>query len=164
MKPSFRAVGRRFQRGSIAVEAAFSLLILVAFALFESLNWAVYFYQYAAAQKAVHDAGLYLMTAPRLELTTAGADGNPAALAIARKIIASEMAGISYPEPSIVCNYRQASGIPVPKQCTTAGNQDYKQPLIQISVAIDMIYINPLTGNITELRISPYAHVPYVGD
>ena len=152
------------QRGSIAVEAALTLPILVIFILFPSLFWALYFYEYSAAQKAVHDAGLYLSTAPKLEMTTTGPDGNPAALTLAKKIIAREMAGMSAPDPGIVCSYRQLSGYPVAKPCTTTNNQDYRQPLTGIYVSIDMNYIDPLTGYVSDIRISPYANVPYAGD
>jgi hypothetical protein len=158
-------MNRRYsQRGSIAVEAALTLPILVIFVLFPSLFWALYFYEYTAAQKAVHDAGLYLSTAPKLEMTTVGPDGNPAAVTIAKKIIAREMAAMNPPDPGIVCSYRQPSGYPVSKPCTTTNNQDYKQPLIGIYVSIDMNYIDPLTGNISDMKIFPYANVPYTGD
>jgi hypothetical protein len=124
----------------------------------------MYFYKYSAAQKAVHDAALYLSTAPKLEMTAAGPDGNPAALTLARKIIAKEMAGLSPPDPSIVCTYQQPSGFPVSKICTTTNNQDYKQRLIGFYVAIDMNFIDPLTGEDSGMRISPYADVPYAGE
>jgi hypothetical protein len=124
----------------------------------------MYFYQYSVAQKAVHDAGLYLSTAPKVEMTTTGPDGNPAAVTLAKKIIAREMAGTSVPDPSIVCSYRQLSGFQEPKICTTTNNQDYKQPLVQLYVSIDMNYIDPLTGSTSDMRISPYANVPYTGD
>jgi Flp pilus assembly protein TadG len=164
MKRTLLAGRRRAQRGAIAIEAAFVLPILIVFVLFPSLYWTYYFYQYSAAQKAVHDAGLYLSTASKVEMTTAGADGSPAALTIARKIIAREMAGMNPPDPGIVCSYRQPSGFVVAKPCTTTSNQDYKQPLIGIYVSIDMSYVDPLTGNISDLKIFPYADVPYMGD
>jgi Flp pilus assembly protein TadG len=164
MKHTLPAGRRRAQRGAIAIEAALVLPILVVFVLFPTLFWTYYFYQYSAAQKAVHDAGLYLSTAPKLEMTTAGADGGPAALTLARKIIATELAGMSAPDPGIVCSYRQQSGVPVLKPCTLGNNQDYKQPLVGFYVSIDMNYIDPLTGTTSDIRISPYANIPYTGD
>ena len=164
MRRTLQLNRRHSQRGSIAVEAAFTLPILVTFILFPSLFWALYFYEYSAAQKAVHDAGLYLSTAPKLEMTTTGPDGNPAALTIAKKIITKEMAGMSPPDPGIVCSYRQASGYAVAKPCTTTNNLDYKQTLTEIYVSLDISYVDPLTGNVSDQRISPYANVSYVGE
>jgi len=155
---------QRSQRGAIAVEAALVLPVLVIFLLFPSLYWAIYLYKYSAAQKAVHDAALYLSTAPRLDMTTAGPDGNPAALTLAKKIIAMEMAGQTPPEPGIVCSYKQASGFAVPKPCTATNNQDYRQPLASIYVSIDIDYIDPMTGSNSGMRISPYVNLPYVGN
>ena len=154
---------RHSERGSVAVEAALMLPILILFLAFPSLFWAVYLYKYSVAQKAVHDAALYLSTAPKLEMTTAGPDGSPAALTLA-KIIAKEMRGADAPDPGIVCTYQQASGIPVPKPCSLTNNQDYRQTLISLYVSLDMSYIDPLTGSDSGMRISPYANLPYVGN
>jgi hypothetical protein len=140
------------------------LAFLVLFLLLPSVFWAVYFYKYSAAQKAVHDAALYLSTAPRLEMMAVGPDGNPAALTLAKKIIAKEMAGASVPDPGIVCSYRQTSGALVSKPCSTTNNQDYKQTLVELDVSIDMSYVDPLTGSNSGMKISPYANVRYVGN
>jgi hypothetical protein len=164
MRPTLRAARRHFQRGSVAIEAAFVFIVLVLFATFPSIFWAFYFYKYSAAQKAVHDAVLYLSTAPRMEMVTVGPDGSPVALTLARKIIAKEMAGLSHPEPSIVCNYRLVSGTVVPKICNTTNNQATTQTLAQLSVSIDMNYIDPLTGTDSGLLISPYVIMPYLGN
>lgn len=155
---------RHAQRGAIAVEAAIVLPLLAVFLTFPSIFWALYFYKYSAAQKAVHDAALYLSTAPRLEMTTAGPDGNPAALTVVKNIIAREMAGQSPPELGIGCYYQQVSGAVTVRPCSMANNQDYKQSLVQLSVSIETSYLDPLTGMDSGLRISPYANVPYVGN
>jgi Flp pilus assembly protein TadG len=164
MKQTLRAASRHYQRGSVAVEAAIVFTVLVLFATFPSIFWAFYFYKYSAAQKAVHDAALYLSTAPKLEMATAGPDGNPAALTLATKIIANELRGMGSPDPSIVCTYRQTSGSIVPKQCTLANNQAYNQTLLQLSVSINMSYVDPLTGSDSGLWISPYTIMPYMGN
>lgn len=163
MRHASQPARQRSQRGSVAIETAIVFTVLVLFATLPSIFYAFYFYRYSAAQKAVHDAALYLSTAPKLEMATAGPDGTPAALFLAKKIIASELAGLSYPDPSIVCNYRLTSGTVVPKICTAANNQAINQTLVQLSVSIDMTYVNPLTGTDSGLYIAPYAIMPYLG-
>jgi len=164
MKQTLQTARRHYQRGSVAVEAAIVFTVLVLFAGFPSIFWAFYFYKYSAAQKAVHDAALYLSTAPRLEMATAGPDGSPVPLLLAKKIIASEIAGPSRPDPGIVCHYRLASGSVVAKPCTTTNNQASNQTLVQFTVSIDIGYINPLSGSESGLWISPYAVMPYLGN
>lgn len=164
MKPKLQAPSPHSQRGVAAVEAALVLSFLVLFVTFPSVFWTMYFYKYSAAQKAVHDAALYLATAPKLEMTAAGPDGGPAALSVARKIIEQEMAGMSPPSLNVICGYRQASGAIVSKPCSTTNNQAYTQTLGQFTVSMDMSYIDPMTGSDSTMWISPYAIVPYVGN
>ncbi|MEW6020568.1 MAG: TadE family protein [Pseudomonadota bacterium] len=164
MNHTLRKAGQAYQRGSVAVETAIVFSFLVMFATAPSIYWAFYFYQYSAAQKAVHHAALYLATAPKVEMAVEGPDGEPLALAVARKIIATEMAGMGAPEPDFGCNYRQASGTAVPKTCNMTNALSTTQTLVQVNVAINMSYIDPLTGDDSGLWISPYALVPYIGN
>lgn len=164
MRKTLHKVVRYSQRGVAAVEMALMLPLLVVFIVAPSLFWALYFYEYSVAQKAVHDATLYLSTAPKLEMTTAGPDGSPVALTIAKNIISKEMAGLNPSEPSIVCGYKQSTGILMPKLCSMSDNQDYKQVLVQFYVSINISYLDPLTGYDSGMRISPYAYVAYTGN
>lgn len=168
MKRTWKAVKRPTERGAIAVEAAFVLGVLATFLALPSIFLAIYFYTYTAAQKAVHDAALYLSTAPKAEMTTAGPDGDPAALTLARKIITREMAGVIPGsvtlDPGFVCVYRQPSGSSALKPCTLASNLAGNQTLIQFAVSLELSYVDPLTGNDSGLWISPYAPVRYVGN
>ncbi|QJD99825.1 pilus assembly protein [Massilia forsythiae] len=164
MREKYQIVKQRFQRGVAAVEMAIVLPLLAIFVLSPSIFWSLYFYQYSVVQKAIHDAAIYLSTAPMLEMTTAGADGNPVALTIAKKIIAKELAGMIGPDLSIVCSYRQASGAIIPKTCSVSDNQDYRQFLVQIYMSSNLTYIDPFTGNDSDVTISPYISVSYVGN
>lgn len=167
MRRIFNATGRRYERGAIAIEAALLLPILLLFLGFPSLYLAFYYRQYSAAQKAVHDAALYLSTAPRVEITTSGPDGNIAALTLATKIVEKEMAGIVPSgvavDPAIFCIY-QVGGNPMTKPCTATLTKDVNHTLFQFDVSINFTYINPLTGSDTGMLISPYASVRYVAN
>ena len=144
------------------------LVLLTTFLALSSVTLAVYFYQYSAAQKAVHDAALYLSTAPRLEMTTAGPDGSPAAINLAKKIIANEMTGrVPYGAilaPDILCGYRQAPGNIMPKSCTVANNQQTSQVLAEIYVSMDLPFLDPFTGSDLGWIIKSNAPVRYLGN
>jgi Flp pilus assembly protein TadG len=167
MRRTRKATGRRYERGAIAVETAIVLPILLLIIGLPSIYLAFYYRQYSAAQKALHDAVLYLSTAPRIEMITAGPDGNPAALTLANTIMAKELAGIvpsgTSLDPNFICVY-QVGGNPAMKLCTVAHNQDPTHKLIQLGVSIQVTYIDPLTGSDTGISIAPYAPVAYVGN
>lgn len=166
MKRTLKAIVRRYERGAIAIEAAIVLPILLVIVGFPSLQLAFYYRQYSAVQKALHDATLYLSTAPRIEMITAGPDGNPAALTVANTIMAKELTGIvpagTSLDPNFICVYRVA-GLPAMQLCTVAHNQDPTRRLIQFGVSISVPFVNPLTGR-TGASIAPYAPVAYVGN
>jgi Flp pilus assembly protein TadG len=167
MKRLFTKILRQNERGVAAIEAAVVIPILIVFLALPSIYLAFYFRQYSAAQKAVHDAALYLSTAPRSEMTSAGADGSPAALTLARTIVAREMAGIvpdgTSLDVTILCEYR-VSGNPALKACSTTLTKDPTHTLFKLDVSMALSYINPLTGADTGLLILPYAPVRYVGN
>ena len=166
MRQTFKVPGRQYERGVIAVEAAIVLPILLIFLGLPSIILATYCRQYTAAQKAVHDAALYLATAPNVELTTAGPDGF-AAITAAREIIKMEMAGIvpdSVPvAPTVTCTY-MVSGAPMNKACTTTLTKNPSHRLYRLDVSMSFNFINPITGTETESLISPYASVLQVGN
>lgn len=167
MKRTLKASGRTYERGSIAVEAAIVLPLFLSILLLPSIEWAFYFREYTAVQKALHDAALYLSTAPRVEMTTSGPDRTPAAISVAQTIMAKEMAGIlpsgTAPGAEFVCLYR-AGGNPAMRWCTVENNQDPAQTLVQIGVTMRVNYFDPLTGSDTGVSFVPYAPVAYVGN
>jgi hypothetical protein len=100
-------------------------------------------------QKAAHDAAIYLSTAPRQEMTTAGPDGNFAALTVAKKIVEKELAGIvpdGVPvDPYVACMYRVANTTKM-IACTPQVFKVETNTLSRLDVSITVPYINPLTG------------------
>jgi Flp pilus assembly protein TadG len=164
MKDTLRAVNLFRQRGVAAVEAALVFVFLAVFVTAPSVYLAFYFFQYSAAQKAAHDAALYLSTSSRREMMNVGPDGTePASLTLARSIVAKEMTGLTTatpPDPGIVCGYQQNPSTIGWKPCTTTNTQ----PLVIVAVSIDMPFIDPLTGNDSGLMISAYTPMRYVGN
>jgi Flp pilus assembly protein TadG len=168
MRRTLKATGRRHESGSIAVETAIVLPILILFLGLPSVLYAFYFRQYTAAQKATHDAAVYLSTAPRVEFTTAGPDGNFAALTVAKRIVEKELADIvpagTSVDPYITCTYLQG-GNPKVNACTPQIFKNDNTPLTQFDVAINLPYINPLTGNEVEsFYMSIIPVVRYLGN
>lgn len=96
MRTLFIVPRRYAERGSVAVEMAVSLTILILF-LAVPLFFAEIFWFYSVAQKAAHDATRFLATASRIEMTTQAAAGGDAPVAILAKSIAD--AEIAQTEP-----------------------------------------------------------------
>ncbi|MFC5550778.1 TadE/TadG family type IV pilus assembly protein [Massilia aerilata] len=170
MKRTFKTSARQYERGAIAVEAAIVLPLLLLFLGLPSILYAFYFRQYMAVQKAAHDAAVYLSTAPRLEMTTAGPDGNFAAVTLAKKLIAKELAGI-VPEsvsvdPVISCMYLVGTGkTPQMNGCSPQVFKGANNTLFRMDVAVNVPYINPITGSEVEgMYMSPVAPVRYLGN
>lgn len=90
MKTSSIGLRRRSERGSVAIEAAILLPILILF-LAVPLFFARVFWYYSVAQKAAHDAARYLATASHVEMMTLGADdGDAPVAALAKAIVMAE--------------------------------------------------------------------------
>lgn len=168
MRRTRKATGRQYERGAIAVEAALILPILLLFIGLPSILYAFYFRQYTAVQKAAHDAAIYLSTAPRLEMTTPGPDGNFAALTLAKNIITKELSGIvpsGVPvNPVISCMY-QVGRTTQMNGCTPQVFKASTNTLFRIDVAVNVSYINPITGSEVEnMYMSTVAPVRYLGN
>lgn len=85
--PSHRIRSKR-QRGSVAVEASLIITLILIPLLAFILLFGRYFWYYTVAQKAVHDATLYLASAPLADIRSNAASG------LARRIIESETADL----------------------------------------------------------------------
>jgi len=167
MRPAHNITGRQCERGAIAVETAIVLPILLLVLGFPSILLAFYFRQYTAVQKAAHDAAIYLSTAPRLEMTATGPDGNFAALTVAKKIVEKELAGVVpggvSVAPYTTCFYR-IGNITKGNACTSQIFKLETNTLFRLDVAINVPFINPLTGREVEaLYMSSIATVRYLG-
>jgi Flp pilus assembly protein TadG len=168
MRRTLNATGGKYEGGSIAVETAIVLPIMLLFLALPSVLYACYIRQYTAVQKAAHDAAIYLSTAPRLEMTTAGPDGNFAALTLAKKIIAKEVAGIvpngTPVDPVISCTYRVAATTKV-NSCTPQIFKLDTNTLSQFDVALNIPYVNPLTGKeVDAMYMSTVVSTRYLGN
>lgn len=168
MKRAPKAAGRHHGRGSIAVEAAIVLLLLVTFLGVPSILYAFYFRQYMAVEKAAHDAAISLSVAPTLEMTTAGPDGNFAALTLAKKIVEKELAGFVPAGTSvdlvIFCSYRFGGTTKI-NSCTPQIFKLDTYTLLQFDVAINLPYINPMTGRAVDaMYTSTVVSVRYMGN
>lgn len=103
------------QRGVAALEMALMLPLMILM-LAAPLFFGRVFYHYAVAQRAAHDAALYLATAPPIDMKTPAQAANVAALAAA--IVAQEIAGL-HPGPyapvvNVQCDGGQCDGFSVP--------------------------------------------------
>lgn len=105
MRNRSRPFSLQRQRGAVAIEAAlvttFILLPVLAFTLF----FGRYFWYYTVAQKAVHDATLYLASAPLSDLRSNNA-GTLTEEIIATELSDIDVATLSTKGVSIGCFYR----------------------------------------------------------
>lgn len=103
MKPSFRPLTRQSQEGSVAVEAAVCIAFILVPLLFFIFFFGKFFWHYTVAQKAIHNATLYMATAPLDEVRSG------AAAKLANFIIESETADLDSKTklaPVLQCGYR----------------------------------------------------------
>jgi Flp pilus assembly protein TadG len=168
MKRKLNAFGRQYERGVIAIEAAIVLPILLLFLGIPSILYAFYFRQYTAVQKAAHDAAIYLSIAPKLEMTTAGPDGNFAAVTLAKRILARELAGI-VPDVTTVnslisCTYRVSAATKV-NFCTPQIFKLDTNTLFQFDVAVNVPFVSPITGRaVDSMYMQTIVTVRYIGN
>ncbi len=146
MRSRSRSAALHRQSGSVAVEAAlvttFILLPLFAFILF----FGRYFWYYTAAQKAVHDATLYLASAPLVDVRS-----NNAA-AFTEGIIESGLSDIDQATRStksllIVCFYRIPANSRLPVSFPLRLNSTPVQVRAGLSITVSDPFLAPLQAH-----------------
>ena len=84
MKRSFRPFARQSQGGSVAIEAAVCIALILVPLIFFMFSFGKFFWHYTVVQKALHDATLYMAKAPLSEVRS-GAAGDMANFIIERE-------------------------------------------------------------------------------
>lgn len=165
MRYRSRSVALHRQKGSVAVEAAlvttFILLPLFAFILF----FGRYFWYYTAAQKAVHDATLYLASAPLADVRSSSA------AALTEGIIGSGLSDIDQTTLStksllIICLYRIPANAPFLSAFPCSINSTPVQVRAGLSLTVSDPFLAPFTRPIVGtdgITILAGATMRYVG-
>jgi Flp pilus assembly protein TadG len=137
MKTSSTRLFRRTEQGSIAVETAFVLPVLILF-LAVPLFLARIFWYYSVAEKAAHDGARFLSQASRLEIQASTSGNEPGVSALARSIANAELDGI---RPVLVgaAAASQCDGIP----CNGLSVPSMVRVVVQIRVRDEIL--GPIT-------------------
>lgn len=118
MKTPLVRLFRRKEEGSVAVEAALVLPILILFVA-APLFLARVFWYYSVAEKAAHDGARFLSQATRLEIQASAGGAAPGIPALARAISDAELDGIrsvvSGASVDVQCDGIACDGLSVPQ-------------------------------------------------
>lgn len=152
---------RKSQDGAVAVEAAVCIALVLVPLLAFILFFGKFYWYYTAGQKAVHDAALYLATAPIGEIRNLSAEG------LANDILAQETADFdptTTTEPSVDCGYPRGASQTVYRQCTSTGTPTSVQTTINLTISDPFLgpIISATTGN-DSITILIVSQMPYVG-
>lgn len=159
---SRRAISRN-QKGSVAIEAALTISFILVPLLFFVLLFGRYFWYYTVAQKAAHDASLYLATAPVADITSNNARE------IARTIMADSLADIDATTRStesfdMFCLFPTPyPGIISPNFCSAGRPAAVKASIL---MTVNDPFLSPITESVVGhegLPISAGVTLPYVG-
>lgn len=146
------------EKGSIAVEMAFILPILV-FLLTVMLFFARIFWVYSAGQKAAHDAARYISTATQAEMRTPGGGFNEARVpAVARWIAQEELLDI----------VPMTEGIAITILCDKIACSSTVPKTVRVSVEIsfqDYIFTDLIAEYLgkSNLTLTSNVELPYLG-
>lgn len=163
MKYLSRRVISRNQKGSVAIEAALTISLILVPLLFFVLLFGRYFWYYTVAQKAAHDASLYFATAPVADITSNNARE------IARKIMDDGLADIDPTTRStggfdMFCLFPTPyPGIVSPGFCSDGRPAAVKA---HITMTVSDPFLSPITESVVGhegLPIKAGVTLPYVG-
>lgn len=123
MNISFARRLRRSEQGSVAVETALVLPVIIMF-LAVPLFLARIFWYYSVAEKAAHDSARFLSQASRIEILGPGQGAKPGVVALAEAIIDAELEeirpGLVATAPTILCEGYTCAGLNVPADVRVA--------------------------------------------
>jgi hypothetical protein len=146
MKNLLRKLAQRRQAGTVAVEMAVVLPIL-ALLLTAPLFLARYYWHYTVAQKAAHDAALYLSRVSQFDMRMSGAAPEVPAASLARSIASMELAqlnpGSEPPPPSLLCEYQLTPTL------TTWNTCNGLLAPISVKANVAMMMTDPIFSNFT---------------
>lgn len=134
---------KRFrERGVAAVEAAIIFPILALILAGPTIYLARYMWHYEVAQKAAHDAALFLAKASHIEMSTLGPSGyEVGAAALARNIALEEISELSPGNtvlpPDVLCEYQ------ISKTQTDWGTCSGLLAPINVKVTVRFTYSDP---------------------
>jgi hypothetical protein len=160
MKRPFPFATRQSQEGAVAVEAALCMAFVLVPLLFFILLFGKFFWYYTAAQKAIHDATLYMASAPLSEVRSRHAEQ------LARDIMTQETEDFDLAtttEPSIDCGYKSGSTIRF-RDCLTTGTPVAMQATIMLTVPHPFFLPISNTATLSDsISIFIGSEMPYVG-
>lgn len=133
MKTFSTRLFRRTERGSVAVETAIILPVLLLF-LAAPLFFARIFWYYSVAEKAAHDGARFLSQATKLEMQASTAGSEPGVAVLARAIANAEVDDIRT-QLAGTAAASQCDGIP----CNGLSIPSIVRVVVQIRVRDDIL-------------------------
>lgn len=159
MKRYSRPFTEQSQKGSVAVEAAICIALILLPLAFLVFSFGKVFWHYTVLQKAVHDASLYMAKAPMAELRSGAAE------TVADFIIAQEIADLdsgTKVTPVTQCGYRINQNTALMStyyDCTTPDLTPFGvQAFAVMTIANPFYFGNTESGGITFMHISTMRH------
>lgn len=158
-------LARKREHGSVAIEAAVCIAFILVPVMAFVLLFGRYFWYYTVAEKAVHDAAIYMANAPLSEIkSTKGSAG------LANDIIAWETADLDAGTsatlaPTVLCGYK--IGVSTDIQWLTC-NASYTPVGIRTGLVMTVTdpFLSPVTNAIwgtDGIPIGAIANLSYVG-
>lgn len=156
MKYHARCAERKFQQGTVAVEAAVCIAFILVPMIAFLFAFGRFFWCYTAIQKSMHDAAIYMANAPSFEVKSS------ASLNLAKDIFIKEISDIA-PDvtiyPALNCGYKLSPNFPdlVFRDCIESTLPDAVQASAIITVPLQFGFYE------TSIETRPIVVMPYVG-